>query len=172
MSTDRLNFDAERNLITLGDRRVVFHCHHYNLFLQRTMEDGLGTESAQQLQVAAGMEATRHMLLALFAKEPAASVPDKLAHASKLFGALGFGQADLSSLLAHGGSIRLVTSHYAIGWMAKWGTAKHPVCYYAVGYWMGALAAASGLAPERIVGRELSCAAHGATVCELELEVL
>lgn len=172
MSTDRLDFDSERNLLTLGDRRVVFHCHHYNLFLQRTIEDGLGTQSAQSLQVAAGMEATRSMLSALYAKDPAASFLDKLVLARKLFGSLGFGQAETSSLTPNGGGVRLITSHYAIGWKAKWGAAEHPVCYFPVGFWMAALAAAAGLAPERLQGRERSCAALGAAVCELEIEVL
>ena len=59
-----------------------------------------------------------------------------------------------------------------MGWKAKWGVAEHPVCYFPVGFWMAALAAAAGLTPERLQGRERSCAALGASACELEIEVL
>lgn len=172
MSTDRLDFDSERNLLSLENRRLVFHCHHYNLFLQRTIEDGLGAQAAQSLQVAASMEASRSVLASLYAKDPEASFLDKLGLARKLFGSLGFGQAETPSLTPNGGGVRLITSHYAMGWKAKWGVAEHPVCYFPVGFWMAALAAAAGLTPERLQGRELSCAALGASACELEIEVL
>ena len=172
MRDERLRFDADRNLITLGDRRLVFHCHHYNLFLQRTIEDGLGLEAAHSLQVAAGMEATRQMLSSLFAGDDSATYADKLEVAKRIFAATGFGQADLAALTPQGGAVRLDLSHYAIGWKSKWGDSKHPVCHYPTGFWMGALSAATGLAPERLQGRELSCAASGSVFCELAIEVL
>jgi hypothetical protein len=172
MSDDQLSFDADRNLLTLGERRLVFHCHHYNLFLQRTIEDGLGHASAQSIQIAAAMEATRAMLGTLF-KEPAeATLAQKLQRANRLFGALGFGQANVDHLTVQGGRITLPTSHYAVGHKAKWGTARHPVCFFAVGFWMGVLSVAANLAPERLQGREIACSAASAAGCELEIEVL
>lgn len=172
MSEDKLLFDADRNLITMGDRRVVFHCHHYNLFLQRTIEDGLGTQDAERVQVAAAMEATRAMLRSRTPVAAAASVSQQLAQCNRLFGALGFGQANLTHITPQGGRITLTTSHYAVGWKAKWGGAKHPVCYFPLGFWMGALSVAANVAPERLLGRELSCSALDAACCELEVEVL
>jgi len=172
MSDDQLKFDADRNVLTLGERRLVFHCHHYNLFLQRTIEDGLGHESAQTVQIAAAMEASRAMLGTLLKEPVDATLTQKLERANRLFGSLGFGQANLDKLTAHGGRIALHTSHYAVGHRAKWGTAKHPVCYYAVGFWMGVLSVAANLAPERLSGREIACSAASAAACELEIEVL
>ena len=31
-------FDRERGTLTLGGSRIVFHCHHYNVFLQRSVD--------------------------------------------------------------------------------------------------------------------------------------
>ncbi len=45
-------FDSERNIILLGESRLVFHCHHYNLFLQRTIEDALEADGPR-IQTAA-----------------------------------------------------------------------------------------------------------------------
>lgn len=172
MSTVRQDFDASRNLLLLGDRRLVFHCHHYNLFLQRSIEDGLGPEEAMRLQMSAAMESARHILSGQLAIDPAMNLADKLVLAQRIFATLGFGLADASTLTARGGRVRLLTSHYAIGWLAKWGTAKRPVCHFPVGFWMGALCAAAQLPPERLQGRELSCHAQGDAHCELEIEVL
>lgn len=172
MSAVRPDFDAGRNLLQLGERRIIFHCHHYNLFLQRSIEDGLGPEEAMRLQVAAAMESARPLLTKLYAKEPELALVDKLLLAQRVFGSLGFGQADCTELTTHGGRVRLLTSHYAIGWLAKWGTAKRPVCHFPVGFWMGALCAAAELPPERLQGRELSCHAQGDACCLLEIEVL
>lgn len=174
MSAMRQDFDASRNLILLGERRLVFHCHHYNLFLQRSIEDGLGPEEAMRLQVAAASESARQILTKLYAAESAHGLTEseKLIIAQRVFGSLGFGRADVSALTQQGGRIRLFTSHYAIGWNAKWGTSKRPVCHFPVGFWMGALCAAAQLPPERLQGRELTCHAQGEALCELEIEVL
>jgi hypothetical protein len=171
MSNGGSQFDPARNLIELGGRRIVFHCHHYNLFLQRTIEDALGPQAAAELQIAAGCESARELLTRVLAVAGALSMPDKLTRAGELFAAHGFGLADLRALHASGGRVTLPTSHYALGWRAKWGTSRHPVCYFALGYWQGALAAAAGIAPERLVGHEVQCAATGAAACELSIEV-
>jgi hypothetical protein len=172
MTDDALRFDGERNLIELGGRRVVFHCHHYNLFLQRTIEDGLGREAAEQVQIAAGSEAARELLHALYKHDAKAGFPEKLARARALFSSHGFGLANTDALTPSGGRVALILSHYAVGYRAKWGTAQHPVCYFAAGYWSGALAAAAGLPPERLQCRELQCAAASGARCEIEIEVL
>ena len=44
---EHLHLDRDRKLISLFGEPVIFHCHHYNLFLQQTIEnpdwiDGVG----------------------------------------------------------------------------------------------------------------------------------
>lgn len=167
---DAPSFDAEKGLIELAGRRLVFHCHHYNLFLQRILEDAL-PEEGPRIQTLAAAEAVRLILSELFRASQPAGLDEKFARAQALFGALGFGLAQPSELGAMGGRVQLDTSHYAIGWRSKFGDSQRPVCHFAVGYWMAAVTAACELAPERLHGRELQCAATGAPSCVIALEV-
>jgi predicted hydrocarbon binding protein len=164
----RPEFDASRNLLTLGGSQLVFHCHHYNLHLQRTVDEALGADAGRALQRSAAGESARRMLSALFASQPR---EERLASASALFSQLGFGLSDITALSESGGRVVLVTSHYAVGWRSKWGDPPRAVCHFATGYWAGALSAATGLEPERIVADEVQCAAAGAESCIIELEV-
>lgn len=166
--SDAIRFDATRSILSIGDRRIVFHCHHYNLVLQRTIDEGLGARAAD-VQRRAAMESSRAMLAqALEGVAPA----ERLARAAQLFGALGFGHADVSALSGFGGRVRLSTSHYAVGYRAKFGAASRPVCHFAVGFWAAAVCVVQGHAPERVVGREPHCAACANGSCEIEIEVL
>ncbi|UQA60679.1 hypothetical protein [Polyangium aurulentum] len=165
-------FDADRNITLLGGNRIVFHCHHYNLFLQRTIDDALGADAAE-VQRAAAAESARRLLEPLLGASGKEPVRARLDRAAALFGKLGFGLADVSALDAEGGRVRLVTSHYALGWREKFGPAADPVCHFAAGFWASALGVSAGLAPERLLVREASCAAvteQGA--CEIQVEVL
>lgn len=167
--THELRFDAERNVILFGERRLVFHCHHYNVFLQRSIEDMIGADGVA-IQVAAAAESAREMLSRLLA-DAGPTVEARLGVAQTIFGENGFGHADVQALRADGGSVVLATSHYATGWRAKWGSSPQPVCHFATGFWAGALAAAAGLAPERVVAVEEACAAVDAEACRICVEV-
>lgn len=169
--TDEARFDAERNITTLGGRRIVFHCHHYNVFLQRTIDEALGKDAAL-VQRRAAMESARAILGDLFARGGEAPAGERIKRAAEVFGSLGFGLADVSGLSERGGAVTLATSHYAIGWRAKFGAASAPVCHFASGFWAGAVAAAWGLPPERVLSVERACAAVAGESCELTLEVL
>lgn len=164
-----VRFDGTRNLITLGDARLVFHCHHYNVSLQRTVEDALGYEAARDVQRDAAAETARLMLTAPFSAHD--SLASRLAFAKDLFAQTGFGLADVSELTAEGGRVVLLTSHYAVGYTSKWGSMPRPACHFASGYWAGALTAATGHAPERVASIEVECAATGASSCVIEIEV-
>lgn len=156
--------------ITFGGRRLVMHCNHYNIFLQRTIEDGLG-DRAGRLLVASAAEASRLMLSGLFSSAPPSSYEAGLARAAEIFGAQGFGRLDVVELSASGGEAIVSQSHYALGWLSRWGKRKTPGCFYAAGYVAGALAAAARLAPERIVVHESRCLAMGDPHCTFVAEV-
>jgi hypothetical protein len=157
-----IHFDPARSVISVGDRRIVFHCHHYNVTLQRTLDEGLGPDAAE-IQQRAAMEASRAALVA---------IGKGLTPAGELFGALGFGRANTSELGASGGRVILPTSHYAIGWRAKFDRSPRPVCHFAVGFWAAATSVAFDLPPERVLAREVSCSACGDAPCEIAIEVL
>lgn len=150
-------FDREAGTIVLGGSRLVFHCHHYNVFLQRSLEDALG-ERAAIIQRQAACESARTMLERLFAQAPAESLDARLARAAAVFGSCGFGRADVSGLGRMGGVVTVSPSHYAVGWIAKFGPSPRPVDHFATGFFRGALCAAAGHAPERVEAEQRACA--------------
>ncbi|MDI3285387.1 4-vinyl reductase [Polyangium sp. 15x6] len=162
--------DLERGITTLGGRRLVFHCHHYNVFLQRTIEDAL-QERAPGLLVAAGMEASRSMLQGLENDARSGSAADALRRAADTFAAQGFGRMDVSGLGVGGGLATLDHSHYAVGWVSRWGKRPTPGCYFVAGFLAGAVAVAYRLAPERVTSRETECVAAGDERCSFRVEV-
>lgn len=163
-------FDAERNVLLLGGQRIVFHCHHYNVVLQRSIDEMLGDRAAT-VQVDAAAESAHRMLADVLAKA-GSQWSDKLRAAEHVFSSNGFGRADVSGLDAkQGGVVLLPTSHYAVGWRSKFGEAAAPVCHFATGYWRGAFAAMLGVGPKQVHAKERRChAVHGGS-CEIEVEV-
>lgn len=168
---DIARFDADRNVLTAGGRPLVFHCHHYNLFLQRTVDEVLGP-LAKSVHRQAAAESARKLLAGLFEEEKVTGFEARLARAAFVFGTLGFGQAELAGMSSHGGDVSLATSHYAIGWRSKFGAAKAPVCHFAVGFFQAAVAASGGFEPERVIADEHVCGAVVDGPCRLRVEVL
>ncbi len=164
------SFDIDRGIVDLGGRRIIAHCNHYNVFLQRTIEDGL-KERASRLLIAAGMEAARNMLAGLEERAPSASASDCLERAARIFAEHGFGALDMGRLSERGGIATILRSHYAIGWRSRWGLRATPGCYFPTGYLAGAVAFASKLAPERVTATETGCYAAGADHCSFLVEV-
>lgn len=165
------SFDPQRNIMTLGNQRLVFHCHHYNTVLQRSIEEMVG-KGAVAMQIDAAAESTRRLLEGVFqAGKHGQSFEELIGQAAYVFASNGFGRADCSELGPTGGMVTLPTSHYAVGWRAKFGVAKAPVCHFAAGFWRGAMVAATSLAPERVRCDEVQCHAVSEGACQLKVEV-
>ncbi len=162
-----VSYDLDRNVAQLGGSSLVFHCHHYNATLQRTIEEGLG-EPAFELLAAAAQEATRAQLQALAGETRGPAV---LEVAATLFARAGFGTLDLSRLSPQGGEAFCGSSHYALCWLAKFGERTTPACSFAAGYLGAALQVAHDLAPERVRVVETECMARGDARCHFALEV-
>jgi hypothetical protein len=168
--SDEPQFDAAKGTLAVGGSRLVLHCHHYNVFLQRSVEDALDTEGVE-IQKQAAAEAAQRALSPLFERDGGASLAQRLSRAASFFGANGFGLADTGDLTADGGTVELPHSHYALGWREKWNAPSEPVCHFAVGFWKGALCAAAGLDLSRVRAEEQRCAAVSEGPCVLRLEV-
>ncbi len=162
--------DLDRSTLTLGGRRVVLHCHHYNVFLQRTIEDGLGAH-APALLTQAAMESARATLSKLEAEGPAGSPAAVIARGADVLAHHGFGLADVSALGERGGTATIERAHYAVGWLAKFGRRATPCCFFSAGWLAGAVVVAGGFSPERVVARETECLAAGAPRCSFLVEV-
>lgn len=163
-----VHFDPTTNVATLGGQALVFHCHHYNSILQKTIEDGLGEEANHLLAIAAQEPVRRH-LAALSRTGDRDGVLDT---AASVFSELGFGRLDFTALTRSGGAVTSPSSHYALSWLAKFGERVMPACQFTAGFIAAAASVAFDLPPERVRVRESGCQAQGNAACHFEVEVL
>lgn len=145
----------QRHLASIGGEPHVFHCHHYNCFLQKSIADQAVLVDHQRLLTDA---ATETVFAELGAIGPAL--------AEELFQHLGFGLLDASELSATGGVVTVKASHYALGWLSKFGQARAPVCFFVAGF-VEALARRRFGANYQVT--ETTCVANGASACRFEV---
>ncbi len=149
--------DSAHGLALLGGEPHVFHCHHYNCFLQKTVADQGALVDAPALLTRPAAEVAFSQLQALGADR---------ATVASLFSTLGFGLLDLAGLTAEGGKVSMPSSHYAQGWLSKFGKAESPVCFMPAGF---VEAAARHHFGGDYTARETACVAAGASRCEIEV---
>lgn len=148
----------EHGLASVGGEPHVFHCHHYNCFLQKSITDQSALIDTAQLLTRAAAEVVTPELKALKADA---------ALAREVFSTFGFGKLDLSGVSRDGGTATVHASHYALGWLSKFGASAHPVCFFPAGFIEGAARAAFGTGFEV---REIECVASGAKACRFEVK--
>lgn len=151
----------------VGGEPEIFHCHHYNVVLQESIEDAGASVDAPSI-LTDGAAIVAHAQLA----GVGGGVAERLATAADHFRRSGFGLIDLSRLGPDGGVATLARSHYALGFEARRASRTTPGCFFAAGYAAGALAAALGQPAGAFRAVETACAALGAPRCEVRLERL
>jgi hypothetical protein len=167
----QVDFDIDKAIAPVFGQPMVFHCHHYNTFLQQTVEDPSYID-AKAILTDAAAEVAYEQMTAYYLAHPELTAPaDRLAIAAQMFQTCGFGTLELDKLGPDGGVATAPHSHYAIGWKSKFGDREKPGCYFAAGYVAGALSAAYGKPLETYRGEEVSCAAAGAACCTIHVEV-
>lgn len=154
MSID-VQLHPEAHLASIGGEPHVFHCHHYNCFLQKSIIEQDGLIDAKPLLAAPAAEVVFAQLSKL------GNVNE-----SELFRQLGFGVLDASKLTASGGVATVAGSHYALGWISKYGSAKAPVCFFNAGF-VEAVARHRFKANFQV--KETACVATGARECRYEV---
>lgn len=163
-------FDRVRTpqyLSLVGGEPEIFHCHHYNVVLQQSIEDAGAAVDAPQI-LTDGAAIVAHAQLSGAPGDAAA----RLSLAADHFRRSGFGLLDVAALGAEGGVATVSRSHYALGFQARRVTRTTPGCFFAAGYAAGALAAAHGLPAGAFRAVETACASLGAPRCEVRLERL
>lgn len=149
---------SEQSLASIGGEPHVFHCHHYNCFLQKTIVDQAALIDAKKLLTDAATEVVSSQLNAIKATAESATT---------LFAQLGFGVVSLGGLSASGGTAVVKGSHYAQGWLSKFGSSSAPVCFFAAGFIEAAARRVHGTA---FTVTETACVAAGAKECRFEVK--
>jgi len=131
----------ERNAYRAYDETLIFHCHHYNTYLQTVIEDAAGYLDVYPVLVDSAQEIVHHQLQQVF-KDGNLSVEDKKKAVEDYYRFNGFGKLDLTSLDESGGVIKTKSDHYAQGWLGRYGAraADLPgVSFFSRGFIAGAL---------------------------------
>jgi hypothetical protein len=161
--------DVDHCRCIVGGEPMIVHCHHYNTFLQRTVQDAPYIDP-DPILVGAAAEVAHAQLTRLFTSLGLSDVGARAALAERVYRWAGFGTLAVGSLSSRGGVVSTPSSHYAMGWSARFGQATSPVCHFASGWAAGALAAVYGRPNGHYATRELACAATGQSkTCSFEL---
>ncbi|MBI5507995.1 MAG: hypothetical protein HY903_04510 [Deltaproteobacteria bacterium] len=138
---------AEHDLMLFGGAPAVYHCHHFNLFLDQTIDDALGQVAGERLRFSAAREFAHDFLVTACAREGATTPVERISVAQTLFAAMGQGKLQLSVDPA-GGQGRGEFLHYGYSWFEKYGTKVkrlRPADAFAAGFAAAANEVAFGL---------------------------
>jgi hypothetical protein len=152
-------YDFQTNRLVVAGEQMILHCHHYNCFLQRSIQDAEYIDSAPIL-VGAAAEVALAQLSNLFSRT--AEISARKATVEALYRACGLGLIDLSGVTDRGGEVRTRSTHYSIGWKEKFGLSRAPVAFFSTGFLAGALAAVYGLPLSDVQARQTACVSTGA----------
>jgi hypothetical protein len=160
-----------QDMAFLFDAPSVFHCHHFNLFHDQTIDDALGEEHGGQVRRNAAQSAFRPLLENLMNAIGAETPAERVAAASKLFANMGHGKLDLD-VTARGGRATGAFLHYGYSWREKYGSRVRrslPVDSVAEGFAAAAAEVALRLAPGTLVAKERDCLATKHQACTFEI---
>lgn len=139
---------------------MIFHCHHYNCFLQRSILDADYIDSVPHL-VGAAAEVAHRQLTGLFARLP--DLASRRAAAEELYRLSGFGLLPLAGLSAAGGLVSTASTHYSTGWKEKFGPADRPVAHFSTGFLAGAYAALFDVPLREVRAEQTACRSMGSS---------
>jgi len=155
----QLGYDFHANRLVWGGEAMILHCHHYNCFLQRSIQDAEYIDSAPVLIGAAADVALAQLTSML---PTSAEVAARKTAVEGLYRACGFGLIDLSAVSDRGGEVRTTSTHYSTGWKEKFGRSQAPVAFFSTGFLAGALAAIYRLDLSSVQARQTQCRSTGA----------
>ncbi len=131
----------EGHKVILSGQPAAMHCHHYNINLQKTIEDNLGKEGIGLL-FRSVEEASYTSFQHLLNQYPQIkTLKSKLEMAGILFQNCGLGVIHFERVRSAGGYVVSPSSHHVTGWLAKHGKRDTPGCHFTRGWMAGALEA-------------------------------
>ena len=161
----------DQDLKLLGSAPYVYHCHHFNLFHDQTVEDALGQKEGFRVRSQAARRAAGHLLNDAVRLQGAGTPVEKLQLAASLFAWMGHGHLELQAD-SHGGRARGDHLHYSFAWREKYGSRvrRHfPIDAFAAGFAAAATEVAFDLTPGSLSPTEESCFACREPGCKFDI---
>lgn len=125
--------------VILSGQAVAMHCHHYNINLQKMLEDTMG-ETGVQLIFEAAEEVAYHGLKALLEQyTQIKTIKSKLEFSSTIYQNCGLGVLYYKKTGPRRGRAVSPSSHHVTGWLAKHGRRDTPGCHFSRGWIAGIL---------------------------------
>jgi hypothetical protein len=153
----------------MGGEPLIFHCNHYNFWLQHTVRLA-GGETMDPVIVDAAASVSHALLTAAKQELELESADAVLKLATEVFAELGFGMLDFSAASAEGGAVSTPVSHYGdtLG-SAFRGDFQRPQNLFDRGFAAAALAVAHSLPAGGFEVTEATCKSLGAEVASITL---
>jgi predicted hydrocarbon binding protein len=155
---NRYVFDKEHNCLDVAGEAMIFHCHHYVNYLQRSILDATYIDSRRFL-IGSAADAVYHQLSNLC--QGLDTVQSKQM-AESMYKTFGYGLIDLSNMTEEGITLRTYKSFFSKTWLMKFGRSDKPVDYYTTGYLAAAYAVIYQKQLSEIVAEQTACMACGA----------
>jgi len=162
---------SDANLDFIAGHPFIYHCHHFNLFLEQTVDDVFGIEQGNLMRVRAARSSSYHFLSHLFKQLDLTLPAERLSLAQEMFSTLGHGRLHINADET-GGSAEGEFLHCAFTWKEKYGAIikrLHPVDSFAAGYVAGTVQAVFD-SDYNFTAIETECYAMNAERCHFELE--
>ena len=162
---------AEQSLTFLAGIPYVYHCHHYNLFHDQTIDDALGETEGARVRTTAAHNAFRELLGAVFAAAGATTPAERISLAAEVFAWMGHGRISLD-VSSTGGRARSPSLHYGFAWREKDGARvkrDEPTDAVAAGFAAATAELAFDLAADAFTATETRCLATRDPECEFAL---
>lgn len=164
MTQLRGKFDTSQNTYVVASEPMIFHCHHYNTFLQATLEDTKDYIDIYPILVDSAQEIVFAQLSEFFEKNQITDIAQRKAATEDLFVFCGFGKFSLENISENGGKVISEADHYSYGWKIKFGLRSEGqpmVAFFTRGFLAGATEAIFNLPLGTMDCQQLSCYTKG-----------
>ncbi|NOY92072.1 MAG: hypothetical protein GXP55_12820, partial [Deltaproteobacteria bacterium] len=165
------SYMLEHGLMFLAGVPACYHCHHFNLFLDQTVDDALGSEESLKLRFRAARNASFDLIHALAADADATTPAEIIQLAEASFAGMGHGRLSIR-VDADGGDADGDTLHYGYSWKEKYGSVvkrQLPADAFAAGFAAAAADVAFGRPPS-MGATEDACLVARAPRCHFTLK--
>ncbi len=165
------NLFAPHDLTFTHGVPYVYHCHHYNLFHDQTVDDILGDAAGQTLRLNAARAAFHQLLRTTCEAEGCRTPAETIQLAQSTLAAMGHGKVALE-VSESGGSARSTYTHYGYTWSEKYGqlvNRQAPADAVVAGFAAAATEVAYDLPPGTMEVVETHCIAKRDPECVFRL---
>lgn len=161
----RKELTRDGSRITLSGLHMAMHCHHYNINLQKMLEDTMG-EDGVRLIFKSAEEATYQGSQSLMEQfNSIRTIKSKLELMATLYQNCGLGIIHFKKMTSRGGRAIGISSHQVTGWLAKHGRRDRAGCHFTRGWIAGVMEVVFDRSPGDYRVEEEACKTTGDPQC-------